>query len=72
MIPEEIRRRLGLEPGTRFIVMAEDDSVVLTTIQPPSMEEFDSLLSRARSAAREAGLRSSDIAAAIDRARSER
>lgn len=28
VIPEEIRKRLGLEPGTQFIVLAEDDTVI--------------------------------------------
>lgn len=72
VIPEEIRKRLGLEPGTQFIVLAEDDTVILTTIRPPSMENFDSLLSRARSAARRVGLRKTDITTAIERARSDR
>lgn len=66
VIPEEIRKRLGLEPGTRFIVLGKDDTVILKTIRPPTLDEFDSLVSRARDAARKAGLREGDIAAAIE------
>lgn len=36
MIPEEIREQLGLETGTKFVVIAENDTVVLKTITPPS------------------------------------
>lgn len=69
VIPEEIRRRLGLEPGTRFVVVGEGDTVVLRTIRVPSLEDVDPLLDRARAAAVEAGLEESEIAEAIRRVR---
>lgn len=72
VIPEEIRRRLGLQPGAQFVVIGDGDTVVLKRIQPPSLREFDVLLSRARKAAKKAGLREEDIAAAIRRARERR
>lgn len=72
VIPEEIRKRLGLEPGARFVVVGEGDTVVLRVIRAPDLSEFDSLLARARAAAAEAGLEQSHIAAAIRRARESR
>ncbi|WP_100622854.1 AbrB/MazE/SpoVT family DNA-binding domain-containing protein [Candidatus Coxiella mudrowiae] len=39
MIPEEIREQLGLETGTKFVVIAENDTVVLKTITPPSKKK---------------------------------
>lgn len=72
VIPEDIRKRLGLEPGTRFVVLGEGDTVVLKTIRPPRWEEFDSLVSRARAAGRAAGLRKADLVEAIERVRDER
>lgn len=72
VIPEEIRRRLGLEPGTRFVVVGEGDTVVLRTIRAPELEEVDALLARARGAAARAGLEESDIGAAIRRVRQRR
>jgi len=72
VIPEEIRKRLGLEPGTRFVVLGEDDTVILKTIRPPSLDQFDSLLSHARSAARSAGLRKRDVTEATERVRGDR
>lgn len=72
VIPEEIRQRLGLEPGAQFVVIGEADTVVLKRIQPPNRKQFDALLSRARKAAKKAGLREADIAAAIRRVRGDR
>ena len=56
VIPESIRRALKLESGTQFVVVAEDDVVILKTITPPSLEAFDDVISRARQQAGEAGL----------------
>ena len=40
VIPESLRQQLGLESGTRFIVMGEDDVIILKTIHTPSMHDF--------------------------------
>ena len=70
VIPEAIRKRLGLRPGTQFVVLGEDGTVVLKPIIAPSMREFDEIIAHAARSAREAGLRRSDIAAAIRAVRS--
>ena len=44
VIPEEIRLRLGLEEGTQFVVVGDRDVVILKTIVPPAMAEFDELI----------------------------
>jgi len=72
VIPEEIRRRLGLEPGVRFVVVGDGDTVVLKRIEAPSLKELDALVSRARKAAKKAGLREQDIVEAIRRVRESR
>jgi len=69
VIPEEIRSALGLEPGARFVVVGEDDVVILKAIPLPSMQDFDALLAKARSDAKKAGLRRSDIPKAVRAAR---
>lgn len=69
VIPEEIRNRLGLKPGARFVVLGEGDVVILKVIQMPDMAEFDELVGRAREAARRAGLTEADVDEAIRRAR---
>lgn len=69
VIPEEIRTRLGLEAGAQFIVVGEGDVVILKAIQPLDMSQFDSILREARKAARTAGLRRSDVTAAVEQVR---
>ncbi len=65
VIPEAIRKRLNLKPGSRFVVLAGEDAVILKAIEAPAVSQFDDLLRAARRAAREAGLKRADIAAAI-------
>jgi AbrB family looped-hinge helix DNA binding protein len=65
VIPEDVRRRLGLKAGSQFIVIAGDDAVVLKPVIEPDMSQFDELLAEARSQARRAGVRKADITDAI-------
>ena len=69
VIPEDIRKRLKLKSGSRFLVVSKDDVIILKTIAPPSMAEFDGLVAEARRQARKAGLKRADICDAIARAR---
>jgi AbrB family looped-hinge helix DNA binding protein len=69
VIPEEVRNRLGLKTGDKFLVMGEKDVVILKTIATPSLDDFDDLIKTARKQAKEAGLKRSDIAKAVIKAR---
>jgi AbrB family looped-hinge helix DNA binding protein len=69
VIPEEIRKQLGLKEGDQFVVVGKDDAVILKSIKKPDLQEFDSLINKARRQAREAGLKRSDIARAIAKVR---
>ena len=40
VIPESLRQQLSLESGTQFIVMGEDDVIILKTIQTPLHARF--------------------------------
>ena len=71
VIPEEIRRRLKLKAGSQFVVVGNKDTVILKTISPPAMEDFEELLAEAREKARKAGMKRSDISAAIKKARAK-
>lgn len=72
VIPEEIRTRLGLEPGAQFVVVGEGDVVVLKALKAPDLSEFRSLLDEARDHARSAGLTKADLQQAIDEVRSQK
>lgn len=69
VIPEDIRKQLGLKAGSRFVVVGDKDVVILKNISTPTMDEFDILIKTARKQARKAGLESPDIAAAVKKAR---
>ena len=65
VIPEEIRNRLGLEPGAQFVVVGEGDVVVLKALTAPKMSDFKALLDEAQRSAEEAGLTHADVEQAI-------
>lgn len=69
VIPEEIRQRLGLKPGAQFVVVGENDVVILKALAPPSLAEFDELISQARGQGRRVGLKKSDVSKAVTKAR---
>ena len=41
VIPQEVRERLGLRTGARFVVVGKDDVVILKTLRRPSMRDFE-------------------------------
>jgi AbrB family looped-hinge helix DNA binding protein len=69
VIPEVIRNRLGLKTGSQFIVLGDRDVVILKSIIPPSMDEFDDLVLKARKQAQNVHLIRSDIESAIRKVR---
>ena len=69
VIPESIRKQLDLKEGVQFLVLCEDDVVILKVVNPPDKNEFDALLKKARQQAKEAGLKQKDVTAAVARAR---
>jgi len=71
VIPENIRKKLRLEVGVQFVVLGDKDVVILKKISPPSIDEFDILIRKARKAAKEMGLKKSDIEAAIKKVRAQ-
>ena len=72
VIPEEIRNRLGLEPGAQFVVVADRDVVIFKRLEPPSLKEFSTLIGRARTAARQTSMKREDIDVAVRKARRAR
>jgi AbrB family looped-hinge helix DNA binding protein len=69
VIPEQIRKRLKLKAGSQFVVVGENDVVILKVLSPPSMVDFDALIAEARRQGKAADLKKSDIADALARVR---
>jgi AbrB family looped-hinge helix DNA binding protein len=72
VIPENIRKQLNLKEGAQFVVLGEKDVVILKNITPPSMDEFDGLIVKARKSAKKAGLKQSDVEDAILKVRGKK
>jgi AbrB family looped-hinge helix DNA binding protein len=72
VIPEEIRENLHLKEGDQFVVMGKGDTVILRSIAPPSMDDFEDILAETRQSAKKAGLKKSDLKAAIKKVRRHR
>jgi AbrB family looped-hinge helix DNA binding protein len=69
VIPEEIREEMHLHTGDRFLVLAEEGVVILKTIFQPEQTEYNSLIKKARKAAKKVGLTKADVSNAIKQAR---
>lgn len=72
VIPEAIRKQLNLKAGVQFVVVGQDDIVILKAIASPDMEIFDALIQQARQQAKLAGLKRADIANAVSKARTHK
>jgi AbrB family looped-hinge helix DNA binding protein len=72
VIPEEVRGALGLKAGSKFVVVGEGDVVILKVVTPPSMSDFDDIIQEARRQARQAGMKRSDVTAALRAVRAGR
>jgi bifunctional DNA-binding transcriptional regulator/antitoxin component of YhaV-PrlF toxin-antitoxin module len=71
-IPEQIRSKFGLRAGVEFVVVGSPGVVVLKTITPPDLSEFNDLIADARRQARKAGMKVSDVAKAVRETRKKR
>ena len=69
VIPEEIRQQLGLRTGDQFVVIAEGDVVILKTLTPPSMKEFNTLIAQARKQVKNTKLTKKSLAKVIKEVR---
>jgi len=69
VIPEDVRKALGLEVGAQFVVMGDGDTVVLKRIGIPAKSELRGMLAKVRSQARRAGIKPSDVRDAVRHAR---
>jgi AbrB family looped-hinge helix DNA binding protein len=72
VIPESIRKQLDLKEGAQFLIVGDEDVVILKVVTLPDKREFDALIKQARRQAKEAGLTQADITSALAKARSKK
>ena len=69
VIPLDIREQLGLKEGEKFVVVGEDDTVILKKVTMHSFKNFDNLLKKTQQFAKDKKVTKSDVESAIKRAR---
>jgi len=69
VIPSGVREQLNLKEGEKFVVIGEEDTVVLKKIAMPSFKNFDKILKKAQQFAKEKSIKEKDVEEAIIKAR---
>jgi antitoxin PrlF len=69
VIPQDIRKRMGLEEGAKFMVFSDGGNLLMKPVLKPSMTAFKKLLRDSHEYARRAGLERGDVKKAIQRVR---
>ena len=69
VIPQSLRDRMKIHTGEKFVVIGEDNTIVLKKLEMPSFNGIDKLLKKTRDFAKERGIKESDVERAIKHAR---
>ena len=69
VIPLDVRQHLGLKEGEKFIVVGDEDTVVLKKITMPSFKNFDKLINKTQNFVKEKGITKDDLKDTIKRTR---
>ena len=69
VIPQSLRVRMKIQTGEKFIVIGEDDMIVLKKLGMPSFSGIDKLLKKTRDFAKKKGIKESDIEEAVKQTR---
>ena len=72
VIPENIRQKLKLKTGSKFVVVGEKDMIIFKSISPPSLNQFEELITEVKIQAKKTSIRPYDIKAVINKVRSKR
>ena len=72
VIPSSIRKRLGIRPGCKLVIMTDGDNILLKPIKPPRKDSFVKLIRECQTFAEKAGLTEEDLKQAIKDVRSEK
>ena len=72
VLPISIRRKLNLGEGSQFLVISDDENILLKPVREPSLDEFYSLIEKAQETARKIGLTEEEINSTIKEMRAEK
>ena len=72
VLPISIRRKLNLGEGSQFLVISDDENILLKPVREPSLDEFYLLIEKAQETARKIGLTEEEINSTIKEMRAEK
>lgn len=72
VLPISIRRKLNLGEGSQFLVVTDDENILLKPVKEPSLDEFYSLIEQAQKTAAQLGLTEEEINAEVKAMRAEK
>ena len=69
VIPQRIRDKLRIIEGEKFVVLGEEDTIVLKKLEVPSFKGFEKLLRKTREFAKAKGIKERDVEEAVEKVR---
>ena len=72
VLPIAIRKKLGLVEGSQFLVVTDNENILLKPVKDPSLDEFYSLIEKAQKTVAQLGLTEDEINAEIKSMRAEK
>ena len=72
VLPISIRKKLNLVEGSQFLVVTDNENILLKPVREPSLDEFYSLIEQAQKTAAQLGLTEEEINAEIKAMRAEK
>ena len=69
VIPQSLREKLKIQEGEKFIVIGENNTIILKKLEMPSFSGIDKLLKKTREFAKKKGLKETDIEEAVKESR---
>ena len=72
VLPISIRRKLNLGEGSQFLVVTDDENILLKPVKEPSLDEFYSLIEQAQKTDAQLGLTEEEINAEVKAMRAEK
>ena len=69
VIPQSLRDRMKIHTGEKFVVIGENNTIVLKKLEMPSFSGIDKLLKKTRNFAKEKGIKASDVEGAVKQTR---
>lgn len=68
-LPKQLRNELNLTNGTRFVIIVDNDNILLKPIKTAMPSDYDATLDQAKQWASQVGMREEDISEAIGKVR---